>query len=89
MPLSTLPAPASSHKYFQGDGQNRFLGSFLASGGLQDLSELPGCWLNGIWVPVAGAIGGRSLEYLRLDAVLRPAGRMMDLLQGRWFGMWS
>jgi len=36
-----------------------------------------------------GAIGGRSLEYLRLNPVLRPAGRVRDLLQGRWFGMWS
>ncbi len=37
MPLSTRIIP----QIFQGGGQNRFLGSFLASGGPQDLSGLP------------------------------------------------
>ena len=37
----------------------------------------------------AGAIGGRSLEYLRLAPVVRPVGRVRDLFAGRWFGTWT
>lgn len=40
-------------------------------------------------VACAGAVGGRSLEYLRLASVLRPAGRVRNLFAGRWFGMWT
>ena len=40
-------------------------------------------------VTCAGAVGGRSLEYLRLASVLRPAGRVRNLFAGRWFGMWT
>lgn len=48
------------------------------------------CLLNyQLHVQHAGAIGGRSLEYLRLAPVLRPAGRVRDLFGGRWFGMWT
>ena len=36
-----------------------------------------------------GLVGGRSLEYLKLAAVLRPADRNYDLFRGKWFGIWS
>lgn len=36
-----------------------------------------------------GAIGGRSLDFLRLASVLKPAGKLRDVLTGHWFGMWS
>lgn len=35
-----------------------------------------------------GAVGGRSLEFLRLTSVLKPAQKPRDLLTPRWFGMW-
>lgn len=33
-------------------------------------------------------LGGRSLDYLRLAPVLRPAEPSYNLFAGKWFGIW-
>lgn len=35
-----------------------------------------------------GAVGDRSLDYLKLSAVLRPGELLHSLFTGRWFGLW-
>ena len=35
-----------------------------------------------------GFIGDRSLDYLKLSAVLRPAEPVYSIFSGRWFGLW-
>jgi hypothetical protein len=35
-----------------------------------------------------GAIGDRTLDYLKLSAVLKPGEPVYSILSGRWFGLW-
>ena len=35
-----------------------------------------------------GFIGDRSLDYLKLSAVLRPEEPVHSIFSGRWFGLW-
>lgn len=34
------------------------------------------------------AIGNNSLQYLKLDSVVRPADALSDVFRSRWFGLW-
>lgn len=35
-----------------------------------------------------GLLGGRTLDYLRLSAVLQADELILSLLRGIWFGLW-
>lgn len=46
-------------------------------------------WLQSVKTAAGGVIGGRSLDYLKLAPVLKPADRNYNLFAGKWFGIWS
>jgi hypothetical protein len=35
-----------------------------------------------------GFLGDRSLDYLKLSAVLKPGEPLHSIFSGRWFGLW-
>ncbi len=35
-----------------------------------------------------GLVGDRSLDYLKLSAVLKPGESVYSIFSGRWFGLW-
>ena len=46
------------------------------------------CLLQNAKLSGEGFIGDRSLDYLKLSAVLKPGDPVYSIFSGRWFGLW-